>query len=487
MMRRAVLLLLGVLLPLAAPAQRAAFTRHAEIEEAGARRYLVGQALLASGIEADLRHLCDRIGARPPGSSRGRRAEDWGYVKLREAGLAVQFDDFKMPVWKPGRVEASVVGPEEERTLHPLPLAHAASTAGEGLTAYLVAAGHCTPGEVEEAGEKLRGKAVLCRTGVPEAHRLVHRLEKMALLADAGAAAMVMVANPPGDLPVTGSVGMGEAAPLPAVSLSLEEGSWIERRLAEDGQAWRLRLLLEGSAAPARVRNVVGEIAGTSRGEVVLACAHLDSWDVGTGAIDNGTGVGVLLEAARLLGELAAQGWTPRRAIRFVLFAGEEAGLHGSRAYLEKHRRDLDGIKAMVNLDIVGDPEALVVHGHDEVLPFLEETARRLAGLGVRGAVNRVALHSDHQPFLLAGVPTVTLLSRLPADQASHYHTQGDNFDRLEIPPLQRAAAATAVLLYDLAVAEELPHRRYGPDETRAMLEAHGLREILEREGAWAW
>jgi carboxypeptidase Q len=278
-------------------------------------------------------------------------------------------------------------------------------------------------------------------------------------------------------------VGLDEPARIPAISLSREEGEWLRHRMQSDGDAWKLRIRVEAHRTRARARNVIGEIPGADREEILLLGAHLDAWSLGAGALDNGTGVGVLLETARLLAQLQGKGWRPARSIRFVLFMAEEPGLIGSRAYVAEHRRDLDRIRAMINLEMVGEPRAYVSHGHDEAVETLEATARRLRGLGLGRTRNSILLHSDHQPFLLEGVPTIGLLSAIPPAQSEVYHSAADTFDKLDFPALQRSAAATAVLLYDLASAGSLALRRYGRGETAAMLESQGVLQVLSREG----
>lgn len=462
-----------------ASAQRQPMARRAVVAQEEARRALVGEALAGSELERRLSELCDGIGPRLSGTAAGRAAEDAAYVALRDAGLTgVRFEDFRLQLWRAGPFEATAVGPEGTRAIEAVPLFRSGSTGTEGIEAPLVDGEDCGRARIVRMGEEtLRGRAVMCRGASPVAAG-PHRLEQVAQLARAGAAAMVLVSDTPGLVRV-GSVSMAGPALLPAVGVTPETGAWLRRRVAESPGSWKLHLLLRGEGVATRARNVTGFLPGQQREEEIILGAHLDSWSFGQGCGDNATGVAVLLEAARLLAGLAEDGWRPRRTVRFVLFMGEEQGLHGSRSWVEEHRGELDRIRAMVNLEMPADPEGFVNHGHDEAIELLDRTVRRLRGLGLGKIVDRVVLHSDHQPFLVEGIPTIGLLSRLGEERAEAWHTEADTLEKIEVAGLQRAVAAVAVLAYDLASEEELPLRRYGPDETRALLEAHGVDEDL--------
>ncbi len=166
-----------------------------------------------------------------------------------------------------------------------------------------------------------------------------------------------------------------------------------------------VRLRLEGQLGPpATCVNTVADLVGREEpDELVVLGAHLDSWDLGTGATDNGAGAGAVIEAARLL---ARSGARPRRTIRFVLFSGEEQGLLGSKAYLEAHRGELDRHSAVFIMDTgAGRIDAVALQGRREVEAVMKQVLAPLRELGVVDTDLRLEDDTDHIPFDAAGLP----------------------------------------------------------------------------------
>jgi Zn-dependent M28 family amino/carboxypeptidase len=217
----------------------------------------------------------------------------------------------------------------------------------------------------------------------------------------------------------------------------------------------------------------VADLPGRNPDEVILAGAHLDSWDLAQGAGDNGTGTLVLWQAAKALVD---QGLRPRRTIRFVSFMGEELGLLGSKTWVRTHVTELGTIRAMLNLDMVGEPTGFGTMLQPDLDPLLAALAGELAGLGLRTDIGHgLGLYSDHGPFLLAGVPVLTLRSHLPEAVGLAYHSERDTLDALDLGQLQRAAAVTAALLWRLAEADPLPTRTLDPSTVAAALDEAGI------------
>jgi Zn-dependent M28 family amino/carboxypeptidase len=225
------------------------------------------------------------------------------------------------------------------------------------------------------------------------------------------------------------------------------------------------------------VLNVVGEWTGSDPAvadEVFLLGAHLDSWDLGDGAIDNGTGVLSVMAAARAL---VASGQRPRRTIRVVLFAAEELGLFGSREYVSVHAEAMDDVVAMMNLDMVGEPEGYGATGHPEADTVFARLARDtpLRDLGLRTEVNHGGgPGSDHQPFLLAGVPTIYVQTALPPDAPRWYHNAGDTFDKIDLDAIRKSAAAAAAAAWALADHPGRPLHMLTPEQTAQLVQRLG-------------
>ncbi len=215
------------------------------------------------------------------------------------------------------------------------------------------------------------------------------------------------------------------------------------------------------SGKPAEVYNTVAEIPGGEKAdEVVIIGAHLDSWDLGTGATDNGTGSTAVLEAARALKKMGVK---PKRTIRFVLFTGEEQGLNGSKAYVKKHAEELPKISAVLVHDS-GTGKVLTVGlmGNYEARETMDRVLYPLARakeIGLAEPTLRKEDGSDHVPFDDAGVPGFYCVQE-PADYDKTHHSQADTLDRVRWDDLTEGAQVLAVFAYNVAELPELLPRK---------------------------
>lgn len=247
----------------------------------------------------------------------------------------------------------------------------------------------------------------------------MHRSEVMAVAHQYGATGLLYQMTRPGNLPMTGMCWRGGTSPIPGVGISKEDGEWIRRQL-ERGERVRVKLQMTNITGRVTSANVIGEIPGKGH-EYVLVGAHLDSWDLGQGAVDNGTGTVVIIEAARAIARLGIQ---PAATIRFVLFMGEEVGLSGARAHAAAHGAELADCRAMINCDMEGMPLGVRIMGHEEAHAFFEALLESMKGFKLeRDVSHRVSIYGDHRPFLLSGVPVITPISRLENESWRYYHT----------------------------------------------------------------
>jgi Zn-dependent M28 family amino/carboxypeptidase len=205
---------------------------------------------------------------------------------------------------------------------------------------------------------------------------------------------------------------------------------------------------------PLKVSNTIGEIRGSEKpDEVVVLGAHLDSWDLGQGAIDNGTGTCVVLEAARILAKCPA----PKRTIRFILFTGEEQGLHGSKAYTKQHKDELERISACLVHDTgTGKVLSLGWLGNREPLTkTLEAELETLKELGVSDVCARGFGGSDHVPFDKAGVPGMAFNQEIAGYRFGH-HSQADTLELVREADLIQGVQVIALTAQRLANMEQL-------------------------------
>jgi carboxypeptidase Q len=252
-----------------------------------------------------------------------------------------------------------------------------------------------------------------------------------------------------------------QPGPIPTAFLARENFTTLWRLLGDGPVQAEVNIGSSFSAKPVEVYNTVGEITGSEKpDEIVIIGAHLDSWDLGTGATDNGTGSTAVLEAARALKKAGVQ---PRRTIRFVLFTGEEQGLNGSKAYVSKHKDELQKISAVLVHDS-GTGKVLTVglmgnYGARERVDHALYPLARAKEIGLAEPTLRREDGSDHVPFDEAGVPGFWCVQEI-ADYDKTHHSQGDTLDHVRWDDLAEGAQVLAVFAYNVAELPELLPRK---------------------------
>jgi hypothetical protein len=307
----------------------------------------------------------------------------------------------------------------------------------------------------------------------PFAEMMRLRREMADFMRKEGAAVLLMDAGKPhGLLNMTGgwrgADRVNSADPLPTLFMAHEHYAMLYRLATRPAPA-RTRLEVEISnkfiPGPLPVYNTLGEIRGSDKAdEYIIVGAHLDSWDLGQGTTDNGTGSCVVLETARIL---AKSGVTPRRTIRFVLFTGEEQGLHGSRAYVKQHKDEMPRTSAAIVHDTgTGRIVGLSLMGRDILKPIMEAELTSLQALGVAEISPRSMNGSDHQSFEGAGVPGF-MFRQDPAEYRLTHHSQSDTLDKAKEPDLIQGAQVTAVAAMRIANRAGLLPRDKKPTPSR--------------------
>jgi carboxypeptidase Q len=434
---------------------------------------IVGAAMTRGGAHAFLQRLADSIGGRVTGSAESRAAAEMLLTTLREAGFAgAHFEEYALESrWERGSARGRVVSPVD-RPLVIGSYAWVPGTKGE-LTAPLVDLGAPPSNDLPVPADQVRGAAVIVEPRAVEgAPSLVMRAALARALARAGAAAMLIPSDKPNRLLYTSAFGFYPAGPLPVLSVAREDVLFLRRLRASGPVRVTLNVANTFGSGPAPERNVVAEIPGTMPGETVLVGAHFDSWDPGQGAQDDGVGVAAVLEAARILKSL---GIRPRRTIRFAFFSGEEQGLLGSRAYVEAHRSELDGLRAVVVMDSGAEmPRGFKIHGRSDLEAAARSLLAPLASLGASGVGLEADFTMDHAPFLTAGIPVFTLWVDDGAYDI-HHHAVSDTLDKVDPRMLALDTAVVAWAVYRLADAEETPGRRLSAAEAAQLLKTVGL------------
>lgn len=446
------------------------------------RRILVEIAENSEQME-NLRYLTDRIGARLTGTEALKRANEWTAQRFRDYGLSnVHLEAWTLEhSWRRGTARLRVLAPEEEWLAAEVG-GWSPNTPGpvRGPLVYVKAE---TKEELEAYRGKLGGAIVITSEPRPRERKEERPLRPREPKPRRDFAARIQFARIRDDffqeegvqgilrdsdknfglfnMSVASFAHPYQPAPIPVAFLTPESYDLLWR-LAQDGQGVEVELEISGcefSDGPVEVYNTVAEIPGSEKpDEVVLLGAHLDSWDLATGATDNGTGVSVVLEAARALSQLELK---PRRTIRFVLFSGEEQGLHGSRAYVEAHKDELERISAVLVHDAgTGRVETIALQGNAQAYDILRELLAPLRQMiGVADLSLRTLGGSDHAPFNRAGVPAFFCQQERATYRQTH-HSQVDTFDKVIREDLLNGAQVMAVFAYNVAQAEAMLPRR---------------------------
>ena len=425
---------------------------------------IISAALASDHAWLRLSQLCDGIGPRLSGSPQLARALDWAAAAMREDGLQdVRFQPVMVPHWVRGEERAVMVEPGPQ-PLHLLGLGQSVGTPAGGITAEVVAVASFA--ELDSlSNDRVHGKIVLY--DVPFAGygpTVRYRAQGANRAAARGAVAALVRSVTPVSLqtPHTGVMAayVDSLPRIPAAAVTIEDATMMHRLLAR-GEHVRVRLELGARTLPDTLSaNVIGEIRGRERpDEVVVVGGHSDSWDVGSGAMDDGGGCVISMEAVRLIRTL---GLRPRRTVRCVLWVNEENGTRGGLAYADSlggrltgHVAAIEadsGVERPVGFDVgvyhpgTGVPDSVQTAA---AVARVQEIARLLAGLGA-DRIRAGGGGTDIDPLVKRGVPGIGHRT-----VGEHYfdwhHSPADMLDKVDPLELRKNVAALAVLVYVLA------------------------------------
>lgn len=440
-----------------------------------------------------LKQATATIGHRLTGSENGRRIEAHVFNLLKGYGYEdVEYHEFEATSWARGSVSLRIVNSRNRQGEHYQAVSLAHSPVAASVTGKLVDIGNGLRKDFEERKNLVRGNVALVNIGIYPKDSLLknlHRSEKTTLAIEYGAKGIVFVNTVEGDILLTGTASVtGELIPVPAVCVSFESGKRLRESLQEEELTAVVNMTNKSSTIKAR--NIIATIKGSElRNEEIIIGGHLDSWDLSVGAIDNGIGSFAIIEMARVFKKLKLQ---PKRTVKFMLFMGEEQGLLGSKAYLRDRTADktISNIRYMINLDMDGNPIGFNASGRVEMEAFIRETGAEISTVDSvfrnRNA-NNVGLHSDHQAFMLEGIPVLGLESNLEPSVYRFYHSNKDDFHLVNRDHMNNSVRFTAMMLYALADADVIAAKRLTSRETKEFFEKANLREELVLGKEWKW
>ena len=447
---------IAVALTCALPAQGLGAQAVAERYRETANR-IIDAASADSTAWLRLAELTERFGARLSGSASLERAIDWMLERMRSDGLQnVRGEPVMVPVWVRGTESAQLVSPRAEN-LPMLGLGGSIATPRGGITADVLVVRSFS--ELTANAERAKGKIVLFDAPFTSYGETVqYRARGAIAAAQVGAVAALVRSITPYSMRTPHTGGMfydSTVTRIPAAAITVEDAEMLHRMQAR-GERVRVKLEMSARSLPdAPSRNVVAELAGTERPEeVVVFGGHIDSWDVGRGAMDDGGGVVVAWEAVRLLQRL---GLRPRRTIRVVGWTNEENGGRGGQGYRDTHRAELDRHVLAIESDAgVFRPTGFGFTGSDEAYQIIREVGTLLDRIGA-GNITRGGGGADIAPIMALGVPGMGLT----VDGTRYFwyhHTDADTVDKLDPRDMALCVAAVAVMAYVIAdLAEPLP------------------------------
>jgi carboxypeptidase Q len=441
--------------PSSVEAQNAS-TASPDIPIAGAYRHaadsLIAAATGDSAAHVRLGKLVDTFGHRLSGSASLEAAIDWILSEMKSDGLQnVRGERVMVPHWVRGTESADLVKPRAA-PLRMLGLGGSIATPKDGITAPVLVVNSFD--DLRSRASEAWGKIVLFDAPFTSYRETVHyRVEGASAAARAGAVASLIrsVASFSIRSPHTGVMHYDSTvARIPAAALSVEDAEMLHR-FQDRGQPVVVRLRMGARTLPdAPSRNVVAEVIGRERpDEVVVLGGHIDSWDVGQGAMDDGGGAVAAWEAVRLIHRL---GLRPRRTIRVVLWTNEENGGKGATGYRDAHAGQLDNhVLAMESDNGTFTPYGFRFSGSDAALAQVQQVAALLQPIGANKVTReKESPEADIAPLVEKGVPGVGL----DVDRTRYFwfhHSDGDMLDKVDPAELARCVAAMAVLAYVVA------------------------------------
>jgi carboxypeptidase Q len=437
---------------------------------------------------ATLQEATSTIGHRLTGSENGSKAEEYTYNKFKEYGFEdVAYQEFQVVAWSRGDIRVQIGADSVKAvTLGHSPVS--ADVAGE-----VVDMGNGLEADYATNPTAAKDKIALLYIGIlpnsPEGSRNLHRSEKTAIAIRHGAKGVIIYNQVDGGVLFTGTASVtGDLLSIPAICISKEDGFALKEKLKT--KKVTAHIVMTNHSDPIKARNVVATIKGSELpDERILIGGHLDSWDLATGAIDNGIGSFSILDIARAF---KANDLKPRRTVQFIMFMGEEQGLLGSTHMVNEALKDgsLESIKYMMNLDMTGNPIGINAGGRLDDTTFFRSLGAEVAKIDTifKNKISRSSgLHSDHEPFMLEGIPVLGLNSNLDRSIYGCYHANCDDFKLVNENHIRNTARFGTMILFGLADAEKLPASRMDSETTKQFMIDNNLEEPLKLAGDWKW
>ena len=432
------------------------------------------------------------IGHRLTGTANGKAAESFVYNQLKALGIKdVSFDPFAVNVWQRKTCHLEIVPnrSDDYQSFEAVSLANTPSATG---TWNIVDGSDGLEKDLQKLGDKMKGKCLMINLGLTRSdsgRKNLHRAEKVSLAVKYGAASVLLVHPKEADILLTGTASLtGEITSIPALCVSGKSGKAIREWMKKFNLMAEMKV--ENQIASGEARNVVARFPSIIPSqETVVFCGHLDSWDLSSGALDNGIGSFTLIDLAQAMQQLEGK---LDRNIEIIWFMGEEEGLLGSKHLVESRKANgtLNQVRAVVNLDMTGNPIGFNTFAWPKAHKWFGERCRSFSSQ-VSTYTNKnpdePGLHSDHQSFMLEGIPTFNAASQMPDSVYNCYHANCDNFNLVQPEWMLSSAKVHALLALELGTGADFPFALMKEKKLMKWLKRHDLKEKLEISGEWKW
>jgi hypothetical protein len=445
-----------------------------------------------SNAYASLKIASETIGHRLTGSENGKKAEQYAYDLLKSYGFTnIRFQPFEVESWSRGSLEVRIGSGNNLKPIKSVSLAH--SPVAADINLEVVDMGNGVEDDYAANPDKVKGKIALVYLGILPGSKAgtpsLHRSEKTAIATKYGAKGIIVINTADNGVLLTGTASVtGKLIPIPAVCIGKEDGLALKEQIKTTPLFSQIKMT--NHSGMIKARNVIATIIGSSLpNEKIVVGGHLDSWDLATGAMDNGIGSFSVLDMARTFKVLNLK---PARTIDFVMFMGEEEGLLGSRAYVDAAIKDktVDNIRYMLNYDMTNDPKGYATSAQESKALFesIGAIAKKIDSSFKNTFSVGAGLHSDHQPFMLNGIPTGGGAGgSLPKGAGPCYHADCDVFSLVEDKGMRNTVRFNSMLLYGIADATKIEAKHFSEEETRLFLIKNNLKEPLTIAGEWRW
>lgn len=440
-----------------------------------------------SPLEEDLRELVT-IGARPTGSDANKKAMSWAVDKFRQMGVVVRKEAFMMPArWEERETVAHISG---GLNFSPQVWAKPFSRTTVGVKAALIDGGFGTLKELQGIQNQAKGKFVLIETNplkqlwqIGKEYRESSQVEKWA--EEVGVAGVIYMSSRENNARYRHIAARAEKNTLILMIMLRKQAQRVLNHLRL-GKKLSISVMLDAESSGAyQSYNVIGEIKGSSRpDEIIVLGAHLDSWDLSVGALDNGCNVVMLLDVARQIKRLGLQ---PKRTLRFALWNGEEQGKIGSWKYTTKHIKELDKHIMVASFDIGGGRiTGFITNGREEIMQAVDKALGPLDfedDIGPFTQQNDLVFATDNMDFLLQGVANIVALQST-VNYVEHYHADSDSYEEIDLKVLRQNTAIVATLAYEFSHIEN-NWQRQTRQKISNMIRENQAKKNMKAFGVW--